>query len=137
MGSVGPENLSVLTKIERLQVGDTFIIGDVTGGVLGRGASGKFGDITVLKQVVDQSNLDDEIQRVFKGAKDALNKLNLSEKDKGDAADDLVKLAAELKDPQRDLDRVQRLWSQIKALAPSVASILSSPASLARILNEQ
>lgn len=117
-------------------VGDKINIGgDAIGAAVGSHASLRAHDITTYKQVVDQSlTLDEDVKRALKEAREALEKADLSEADKGDATDDLGKLTDELQKPEKDVGRVRRLWNHIKDIAPPVASILSSAASLAKML---
>jgi hypothetical protein len=46
----------------------------------------------------------------------------------------LKSLATELEKPKRETSRVRRFWERIKDVAPTVASILASAASLAKLL---
>lgn len=123
-------------QIGGIQVGDKINIGgDAIGAAVGSHASLKARDITTYKQVVDQSlTLDEELKQVLKAAREALEKAKLPDATKNDATDDLGKLTDELQKPDKDVGRVQRLWNRIKDIAPPVADILSSAASLAKML---
>ena len=59
----------------------------------------------------------------------------MSEAAKGNAQDDLGKLGEELAKPDKDEGRIHRLWRNVKEVAPSVASILGSVATLAKIVS--
>lgn len=111
------------------------IEGDAIGAAIGSHVRLNARDITAYKQLVDQSlTLDEDLKRALKEAREALESEDLSQADKGDAADDLGKLTDELQKPEKDVGRVRRLWNSIKDIAPPVASILSSAASLAKML---
>ena len=89
----------------------------------------------MYKNVVDSSaNLDNDIKQKLKEAREAIENADLSDADKEDVVDELNKLTAELEKPKQDDGRVQRYWNRIKEIAPTVASILSSTASLGKIL---
>jgi len=131
-----PPEWHVAIQIGGTHVGDKINIGgDAISAVVGSHASLKAHDITAYKQVVDRSlSLDEDLKRALKEAREALEREDLSEADKGDATDDLGKLTDELQKPEKDVSRVRRLWNHIKDIAPPVASILSSAASLAKML---
>ena len=67
-------------------------------------------------------------------AAEALANLNIDDGDKSDAADDLAKLKAELEKPTKDEGRIQKIWNRIKDIAPTVASILASAASIGKLV---
>jgi hypothetical protein len=93
-------------------------------------------DITVYQRDIDQSTvLDPELKQKLKEAREALDKVDLSEDDKNDVADNLEKLTIELEKPQRDAGRVKRFWNRIKEVAPTVAAILSTAASIAKLVS--
>ena len=46
----------------------------------------------------------------------------------------LNNLTAELKKSEKDESRVQRYWNRIKEIAPTVAAILATATSLAKLL---
>jgi hypothetical protein len=92
-------------------------------------------DITLYKNVVDSSTrLDNNVKQKLQEAREAVENAELSDADKADVIDDLNKLTAELDKPEQDDGRVQRYWNRIKEVAPTVAQILASAASLAKIL---
>jgi hypothetical protein len=131
-----PPEWHVNIQLGETHMGDKINIGgDAIGAVVGSHASLKAHDISAYKQVVDQSLvLDDDLKRALKNAREALEREGLPDADKRDAADDLGKLTDELQKPEKDVSRVRRLWNHIKDIAPPVASILSSAASLAKML---
>lgn len=116
------------------QMGDNINIGgDVTGSAVGSQASLKARDIfTAVKK---STEMDEDLRQKLTAAAKELLTIELAECDKSDAADDLAKLTAELDKPNKDEGRIVRLWRQIKEVAPTVASILSSAASLGKILD--
>lgn len=115
------------------QMGDNINIGgDVTGSAVGSQASLKARDIfTAVKK---STEMDDDLRQKLTAAANELLTIDLAESDKSDAIDDLAKLTAELDKPNKDEGRIVRLWRQVKEVAPTVASILSSAASLEKIL---
>ena len=117
-------------------MGDKFDVkGDVVGSALGRRARAKAGDINVYKQAVDQSSgLDDELKNVLKQARDAIEAADLGEVDKADVTEDLDKLTAELEKTEKEPGLVRRYWNRIKEVAPTVAALLGSAASIAKLL---
>lgn len=114
-------------------MGDNINIGgDVTGSAVGSQASLKARDIfTAVKK---STEMDDDLRQKLTAAANELLTIDLAESDKSDAIDDLAKLTAELDKPNKDEGRIVRLWRQVKEVAPTVASILSSAASLEKIL---
>ena len=70
-----------------------------------------------------------------KEARELLESAALSETDKADATEDLDKLTAELEKEEKAPGLIRRYWSRIKEVAPTVASVLSSVASLAKLLH--
>jgi uncharacterized protein YjbI with pentapeptide repeats len=112
----------------------TEIRGDAIGSAFGSGTVNAR-DITVYKNAIDSSTgLDSDVKTKFKEAREAIENADLSDDDKADMVEQLNKLTAELEKPEQDDGRVQRFWSRIKEIAPTVASILSSAASLGKIL---
>ena len=108
--------------------------GDAIGSAVGSGTVNAR-DITVYKNAIDSSSrLDHGIKQKLKEARDAIENAELSDADKADVLDELSKLTAELEKPEQDAGRVQRYWNHIKEVAPTVASILASAASLAKLL---
>lgn len=108
------------------------IKGDAIGSAVGAGARVRTRDITVYKQAVDQSSgIDEELKRVLKEARDAIEQATVSEADKADATDDLAKLTAELEKPEKDPGLVRRYFNRIKEVVPTVASLISSAKTIA------
>jgi len=122
-----------------VQIGDRMgdeinIAGDVTGSAVGSGAALWARDITVFKNTVDNStSLSPEVKQTLSRARDILEAEVIPSADKEDAADALGKLTEELQKPQRDPGRLKRLWENVKGIAPSAASALSSSVELAKI----
>ena len=54
--------------------------------------------------------------------------------DDEDAVDDLAKFTAEMEKPEKDPGRIRKLWGALKDGAPTVAAVLSSAASIAKLL---
>lgn len=117
-------------------MGDDIRVGrDNIASPLGRKASLEADAVTVFQQAVDNSAIADaDLKRALKEARAALEVAGLGEKDRADAADDLGKLAEEMAAPQTDAGRVNRLWTRIKEVTPTVATILSGAAALAKLL---
>jgi hypothetical protein len=122
---IGGGNMGNRTEIHGDAIGSAFDSGTVNAR-----------DILVYKNAVDGSaRLDNDIKQKLKEAREAIeNAKDLSDADKADAVDELNKLTAELEKPEKDESRVQRYWNRIKGVAPTVASILASAASLGKIL---
>jgi hypothetical protein len=78
--------------------------------------------------------VEEDIKQKFKEARHAIENSYLPDADEAVAIDELNKLTAELKNPEKDPGRVQRYWKRIKEVAPTMASILASAASLAKLL---
>lgn len=113
-------------------MGDKINIGgNVTGSAVGSNASLKARDIVTQ---IQQSGLDADLKQKFAEAAEALASLNISEGDKEDAADDMKKLKDELEKPTKDEGRIQKIWNRIEDVAPTVASILSSAATIGKLL---
>jgi len=101
----------------------------------GDGASVQARDISLYKQTIERSdNLDAKLKEKIKEARETIEKLKLSKADKDDVADELGKLTSELEKTRPDPDRARRLWNHIKEVAPTVASILQTAESLAKLL---
>ena len=108
--------------------------GDAIGSVVGSGRVTAH-NITVYKNTVDgSSRLDNDLKQKLKEAREAIENAELSAADKADVIDDLNKLTDELGNAEQDDSRVRRHWNHIKEVAPTVASILASAASLAKLL---
>ncbi len=58
----------------------------------------------------------------------------MPDEDKADVVENLNKLTAALEGEKREPGRIQRFWNRIKEVAPVVADILKSAASVAAIL---
>jgi hypothetical protein len=113
-------------------VGDKITVsGNVTGSAVGSHASLKARNIGTQ---IQQSGLDNELKQKFAEAAEELAKLNIEEGDKDDAADDLKKLTEEFEKPTKDGSRITKIWNRIKAVAPTVATILASAVSVGKIL---
>ena len=97
-----------------------------------------FGDHNSLTNyfgVVDKlSTVEEDIKQKLKEARNAIENLDLPDDDKEDMVEQLKNLTGELAKPEKDPGRVQRYWNRIKEVAPTVASILASAASLAKLL---
>jgi hypothetical protein len=112
----------------------TEIHGDAIGSAFDSGTVNAH-DIIVYKNAVDGSpRLDNDIKQKLKEAREAIENANLSDADKRDVIDDLNKLTAELEKPGKDDRLLRRYWDRIKQVAPTVAAILSTAASLAKLL---
>lgn len=92
-------------------------------------------DIHVYKQAVQGLGFPQDVQEALLRARDALDQLELSESAKGDLQDDLAKFTQELANPEKDETRIQRLWRNIKEVAPPIASVLASAATIAKIVS--
>lgn len=111
------------------------IRGDAIGSAVGPGARVRARDITVYKQAIDQSSgIDDDLKRVLKEARDAIEAAGLGEADTADATDDLGKLTAELEKPEKDPGLVRRYWNRLKEVVPTVANIIASAKTVADLL---
>ena len=121
-------NLYLIEEVENITMQNT-IHGDNYGAV-GAGNRISVRDITVYKQMVAGLGVDAELQQKMLEAREVLDKLELPEATKNDAQDDLGKLGEELAKPEKDEGRIQRLWRNIKEVAPTVASILGSVAKI-------
>ena len=79
--------------------------------------------------------VEGDIKQKLKEARQAIeNAKDLSDADKKDTVDQLNNLTAEMEKPEKDESRVKRYWNRIKEVAPTVAAILSTAASLAKLL---
>jgi hypothetical protein len=115
-------------------IGEQHMGDNIEIGAFGPGASFTARDVTVYKQTVDRSTLDDEVKEKLKQAADEVGKLDLSEANKNDAADDLGKLTNELQKPEPEGSRVKHLLNHIKEIAPTVATILQTAETVAKYL---
>ncbi len=117
-------------------MGDKISVGgNVTGSALGTGASAVVGDITAYQSMVDNSTrLTQELKAKLKEAREAVERSLLGDGDKKDVLDDLGKLTEEMEKPTPEPGRVVRFFTRIKEIAPSVATILSSTATIAKVI---
>ncbi len=117
------------------QVGDSIRIGgDVSGSAVGSGAVLWARDInTFNKAVADSTGLSADLRQTLTRARSLIDAEAASPAAKGDAADALGKMVEELIQPVRDEGRLKRLWDNIKAVAPSAASLLASSIELAKL----
>jgi uncharacterized protein YjbI with pentapeptide repeats len=91
-------------------------------------------DINLDKSNTELSAIGDEIKTVIQEAVDMLQSLSLKPSDKSDAVENVQKIAEELEKAEPDASRVTRCWRQIRELAPTVSSLLSSATMVAKIL---
>jgi hypothetical protein len=108
--------------------------GDVTGSAVGSHARFKARDVVSYKNAVDNTSMDDDVKAFLKQTAEAIERASLSEDDAEDAGDALAKLTAELEKPEKNASRVARLWGNIKAIVPTVSSLLAGAASVAKII---
>lgn len=117
------------------KMGDEISIGgDAINSAVGSAAKFKARDVASYKQTVDSSLIDDELKAILVKAREALDSAELPPGDAEDTADDLAKLTAEMEKPEKDAGRIRKLWGRIRDAAPTVASILASAASIAKLL---
>jgi hypothetical protein len=109
--------------------------GDVTGSAVGSHAKVKARDISSYKQVVNQSVGDADLRQKLIEARELLETLPLSPDDKNDTADNLGKLTEEMQKEKPEPGRVQRFFNYIRDVAPSVASVLQSAVSIAKMVS--
>ena len=122
--SVTGDNATI-TGESRVTGDQNIVQGDVIGGAVGKG-SVNARDITVYKQMIERSSLDDETKAVLTRAREALEEVDLSETDKNDAADELGKISDELHKPNPNGDRIKRAWTTIQGIVSTVGTILKS-----------
>jgi len=87
-----------------------------------------------LDAQIQNSSLVNDVQGAFAAATIELAKLHLAEGDRSDVNDDLTKLKAELDKNPPDEKRIKTVWGRIQSVAPTVAAILSTLASLGKIV---
>jgi hypothetical protein len=105
------------------------------GGQFQGSSFGDYNSLTNYFGVVGKlSTVDEDTKQRLKEACEAIENSDLSDKVKTDVIENLNKLTAEMKEPEKDPAFVQRYWNRIKEGAPTVASILASAASLAKLL---
>ena len=130
-----PPHIVNITNIGDIVHGDRIEVGgNVIGSALGREAKSKARDISVYKDAVNQSSLDDELKRAILQARELLEQTDLPEDDKDDAIDDFNKLTQELENTPANPTRVQRLWKRIHEIAPLVAATLETASSIVGLL---
>lgn len=131
-GNVSQVNAQQIDGGQHMSEGDKINIHGDNTGIAG---SGRARDITTYKRDVDQSStIDADLKAKLKAARDELDKAVLEDDDKADAAENLDKLTAELAKSDYKPAAVKRLWGRVKEVAPTVASILASAASIAKIV---
>jgi hypothetical protein len=114
-------------------MGDKIHIGgNAIGSAIGRRASVQANDIIAQ---VQQSGIDDDLKEKLAKAAEMIESLEISEDDKADATDNLSKLSEEMQKPTPEPSRVRRLWYGIKEIAPTVASLLASAVSIAKLVS--
>ncbi len=106
--------------------------GDVIGSAVGTHSSLKVRDIITK---IQKSAMDTDLKEKFAAAAEELLNLKINEADKSDAADDLIKLQVELEKPTKDEGRIQKIWNRIEDMVPTIASILASTATLAKVVS--
>jgi transcriptional regulator with XRE-family HTH domain len=132
-----PLHLTFVQGDQHMGAGDKFdVSGDLVAGAVGQGARARVRDVAVFKQDIDQSSrLDPDLKEKLKAARDELERVQLSDDDRLDVVENLEKLRGELAKPEKDGSRVTRFFKRIEEAAPTVASILSSAASLTKIIS--
>lgn len=109
--------------------------GDAIGSSVGSGTLNVH-DITVYRNAINNSaTLENDTKEKLIEARTAIEELEISEEERQEVVDELSKITAELQKPHRDPERVQRFWERIKENAPTVASILSAAASMAKLVS--
>ena len=112
----------------------TEVHGDVVGSAIGEGATVIARDINVYKEYISRSHLDVALKVKLLQARAEVDALQLPQGDKEDVTDELGKLTEEVEKEVPDANRIRRLWRHIEEVAPTVAAVLQSAASLATIL---
>jgi hypothetical protein len=108
---------------------------NITGSPIGVGISFNARDVNAFINSVEQAEgLDPDLKRVLVAARQALDDSSLTGADKGDAADELGKIAEEVAKPEPQPGRVKRLFDSLARLAPDVASILSAAAKIGELI---
>jgi hypothetical protein len=116
-----------------VHVGDKINIGgNVAGSAVGSHANLKARDIVM--QIQQSGILSDDLKQAFAKAAEALEALKAPEGTKEDVIDDMTKLKKELENPTKDEGRIRTIWNRIKEVAPTVASILASAASIGKLV---
>lgn len=108
--------------------------GDAIGSSVG-GGSLNINDITVYKNTVSNSvSSENDIEEKLVMARSAIQELEIAEEQREELLDSLSRITAELQTSQPNPERLRRFWDRIQENAPTVASILSSAASIAKLL---
>jgi RNA polymerase sigma factor (sigma-70 family) len=86
-------------------------------------------------QFVDRmTNLDEDARNVLKQAREIVQSSELSAEDKKFVTAELNSFTKELQKKNSRSSRVRRTWKHIKEVSPTIASLLASAASLAKII---
>ena len=80
--------------------------------------------------------MPDYVKEKLKEARDAVEKAELSAEDEEDVLDNMVKLTAELEKPEVEPSRVERFLNRIQDVSSTVGGIISSAASIAKMLGD-
>ena len=116
-------------------MGDEFKIdGDIISSAVGKEASVKARDIVDYKTIIEKSDIDADLKEKLVEAREKIEELDLSQNNKEDVADDLAKLTEQVLKTEPHTGRVQELWRHIKKIAPTVAAIIYSAETLAKIV---
>ena len=116
-------------------MGDKISMRDNVAGAVGRGAAVVARDITIFRGRVESSpNIEADLKQILLEAREKIERASLSDPDKEDATENLTKLTVELDKPVRDSGLIKRYWNRVKDVAPPVAALLSSAASIAKII---
>lgn len=124
-----------IQEVENINMSNVRTEGD--GNIIASGTSVTINarDISVFKEIVDRSaTFDADLKEKLKEAREAVDKLNLPTADKEDVTDQLSKITSELDKPKPDIGRVERFWSRIKDVAPTVAIILQTAETISKLL---
>ena len=117
-------------------MGDEINIGgDAINSAVGSGARYKARDVASFKQAIAGAALDEDIKAILVKAREALDAAGLPPGDAEDTSDDLAKFTAEMEKPEKDPGRIRKIWGRIKDAAPTVAAVLSSAVSIAKLLH--
>ena len=117
-------------------MGDRISMRDNLAGAVGRGAAVIARDIAVYKNELEHStHLDPDLKKKLIEAREEIERISLSDSEKEDAVDNLKKLTTELDKADRDPGLVKRYWNRVKEVAPTVAALLSTVASIAKIMS--
>jgi hypothetical protein len=87
-----------------------------------------FGNVEKMQKV------ESEAKQKLKEAREAAEKEPLSDEDKADLVQQLISFTKELEQPKQDPSRLKRFLGRIEQLSITVASILSSAASIAKVI---